>query len=540
MCRRYLGFLLTVALCGTGSTAAAEGLSNFQQFQQAVQGAVLGPYVQFYTTRNVPADYVIPAGAGHDGVVALNITRPGGNVICSGQLLPTGRHILCAAHCVCDLNGVVVATAANVDFHLAGGVQTVAALTPFQVHPSFNGNPGQTPDLAIIRLAAQAPSAAERRYIYRGTAEIGQSPNLVGYGNTGNGSTGAVNGTFGTRRGGSNRFDAAAESLNGVLYAPGTFAAGNMLAMDFDSGNSANDALNLFLGIPQLGSAQEVSPAGGDSGGPGLLGGKIAGVVQGGQGFNWLPDVTPNVTDSSFGELAFYTRVSTRAAWHDQVVPDVVRRVEAWRITPTNATYAFPTGSGEQLRTVAFGGVRQLRFRLSEHLGPVSGFAVTIRGMNGLYPGPSIGWLASGDEWEVRVDPSPGPFQWTQGGTTHPGDALEITLSAVEFAKPVSGGAQLDGDFSNPTSLSSTGSTALPSGNGSPGTNFVFRMILLPADLNRDNLVDVADLNVVRNYFGATGASYAEGDTDGDGDVDLTDYNTVRNALGINWTTFPY
>ena len=34
------------------------------------------------------------------------------------------------------------------------------------------------------------------------------------------------------------------------------------------------------------------------------------------------------------------------------------------------------------------------------------------------------------------------------------GDALEITLSAIEFAKPVSGGAQLDGDFTNPTSLS--------------------------------------------------------------------------------------
>lgn len=47
-------------------------------------------------------------------------------------------------------------------------------------------------------------------------------------------------------------------------------------------------------------------------------------------------------------------------------------------------------------------------------------------------------------------------------------------------------------------------------------------------DTNADNLVDLVDLNNVRNNFGSAGL----GDTDGDGDVDLTDLNNVRNNFG--------
>jgi hypothetical protein len=50
-------------------------------------------------------------------------------------------------------------------------------------------------------------------------------------------------------------------------------------------------------------------------------------------------------------------------------------------------------------------------------------------------------------------------------------------------------------------------------------------------DANGDGIVNLADLNAVRNNFGASGANVA-GDTNGDGIVNLNDLNAVRNNFG--------
>ena len=47
-------------------------------------------------------------------------------------------------------------------------------------------------------------------------------------------------------------------------------------------------------------------------------------------------------------------------------------------------------------------------------------------------------------------------------------------------------------------------------------------------DANFDGVVDLQDLNLVRNNFGNAGL----GDTDGDNDIDLADLNAVRNNFG--------
>lgn len=58
---------------------------------------------------------------------------------------------------------------------------------------------------------------------------------------------------------------------------------------------------------------------------------------------------------------------------------------------------------------------------------------------------------------------------------------------------------------------------------GTPGTNEG-----TPGDTNGDGIVDLVDLNNVRNNFGGEGL----GDTDGNGVVDLEDLNAVRNNFG--------
>jgi hypothetical protein len=50
----------------------------------------------------------------------------------------------------------------------------------------------------------------------------------------------------------------------------------------------------------------------------------------------------------------------------------------------------------------------------------------------------------------------------------------------------------------------------------------------LDGDTNGDGVVDLTDLNNVRNNFGGAGV----GDTNGDGIVDLVDLNAVRNNFG--------
>lgn len=55
----------------------------------------------------------------------------------------------------------------------------------------------------------------------------------------------------------------------------------------------------------------------------------------------------------------------------------------------------------------------------------------------------------------------------------------------------------------------------------------------LPGDTNSDGVVDLVDLNNVRNNFGAAGTPIL-GDTNGDDVVDLVDLNAVRNNFGAS------
>ncbi len=135
---------------------------------------------------------------------------------------------------------------------------------------------------------------------------------MYGYGLTGTGTSGEILGTTGTKRHGENRWEALLDQIDST-------ESHNLLVYDFDNGNPANDALGALLGIHDTGlGLAEANSARGDSGGPNFLDGKIAGIVTGGAGVP-ATDVTP-ITDSSFGEISFDTRVSAYATWIDAVV----------------------------------------------------------------------------------------------------------------------------------------------------------------------------------------------------------------------------
>lgn len=261
--------------------------------------------------------FAVPApvapGTGFDGVVQLVGATGAG---CTGTLLPSGRHVLTAAHCITNNAGVIDQTSTTVTFQMPGN--TISMVVPqanYYLHHPWTGNTSNPNDIAILLLPSLAPSGpaglgAERFDIYRDTNEVGQNFTFVGYGRTGTGTTGDTQ-AGGTKRLGQNRFEALSQVVGGP--------ANTGLAFDFDNGNATNDALGARHSLSNLGlGAVEANTAPGDSGGPSFIGNRIAAVTSYGYGYTGNPDMLPG-TNSSFGEISVNTRVSSYAWWIDYI-----------------------------------------------------------------------------------------------------------------------------------------------------------------------------------------------------------------------------
>jgi hypothetical protein len=276
-------------------------------------------------------------GLGYDGVVW--ITRPNGGT-CSGSLLWSGHDILTAAHSVTDGDGHVLQGHYQVNFFLGGGRTVPMDFNVDSTHPLITPNPGWNGhardgnDLAILHLPCYAPDGADRYQVNFLPTELGQTFTMVGYGQSGVGATGALEGTSGIKRSARNTYEALNEQLTAPplptdpyaqLVPSANFPAGSALVYDFDDGTANHNALGYYgiANFPALGDT-EGFPAVGDSGGPGFLevGGQrlIASVVSFGFGFETdPPDINPG-SESSFGAIEVDTRVSAFALWITQVV----------------------------------------------------------------------------------------------------------------------------------------------------------------------------------------------------------------------------
>ncbi len=277
------------------------------------------------TTFGDPADNIVGRGQGFDGVARLVLSRTDGLVRCSGALLNGGRDILTAAHCLTDDQGTLNTNTVLANFLLPGDTVSFQSQS-FTVHPTWNGDFEIGNDLALISLDAPAPAAIPTYDIYRAGDEVGQVFTLAGFGQAGNGNDGAILDSD-TRRVGSNRVDALGDVFVNSGFNP---LPGSQLAYDFDNGLAANDAFDFFGSqfnagdLSDLGvGPDEVMAAPGDSGGPALINGQIAGIASFGARLTRGVGPPPRTSDidgeinSSFGEFGIDTRVSFFANWID-------------------------------------------------------------------------------------------------------------------------------------------------------------------------------------------------------------------------------
>lgn len=257
--------------------------------------------------------YRVSVNEGFDGVVRV---ATGGHYA-TGALLFGGQAVLTAAHLFAGHP-----LSASVHFETAWGVQTLSS-SQVLLHPGYVGDGNH--DLALVWLSRSAPVGADRYGLYRELDLAGQRFDLVGYGRPGTGATGVVEPappTY-TRLKAQNTFDAEGAQLKSALGALMGWSPvrGSQWMADFDNGLAANDALGRLMGRNHLGlGLDEGFMSQGDSGGPALVGGQVAGVASFLASLSLglvQPDVD-KVSNSSFGEVGAWQSVAFYQQWIDQ------------------------------------------------------------------------------------------------------------------------------------------------------------------------------------------------------------------------------
>ncbi len=220
----------------------------------------------------------VDLGTPHTNIVSLFV--PGG--FCSGALIDS-THILTARHCTVGRSPGDM----SVQFYLDNdGVADAVYGVTAKVEAASSGFITDGNDIAVLRLDAPAPANVHPMRI--GADDItGMQVEAVGFGYSGVGSTGATIGFDGRRKAADNVMDyyGAAVGLGG----------GNILNTDFDNPTGTSNTLGGYGSSPAM-LPNEGSTAGGDSGSPLILDGKIYGVLSSG-----------STSGGGYGDIAYYT-----------------------------------------------------------------------------------------------------------------------------------------------------------------------------------------------------------------------------------------
>ncbi len=205
-----------------------------------------------------------------EGVAEVIPTNPedGANTCTGTLLLPTRQHVLTAGHCV---------STAGRDVKFDPLPTEVFHAVEVYNHPGYrNVSSDLGYDAAIIKLNVPVPNTVDAYNIYTTSNELLKTVDVVGYGRTGTGYTGATI-TDGLKRKGKNRIDAFNTQVHDAIVAPEGLIGrngvpGTKLAYDFDlnDGMSTEDAFGIYGIRANLGTgtANESIAASFDSGSP--------------------------------------------------------------------------------------------------------------------------------------------------------------------------------------------------------------------------------------------------------------------------------
>ena len=352
-----LRHVISAAVACALSTTASAAVMSVDSLNRSVSGSANGVAWQARSlmvgqtsTLTIPSGgdpIYLPTRPQKDGLGFLEITGAG---YCSGSLMADGRHIVTAAHCLADPSGNPVATGGfayfyngpedplyDLDFGSTPGIERVA-IDAYFLAPGYTGDVIDHNDVAIIRLSGSAPDFATR-YLLGDTSDLtGEELNVAGFGNRGSsGATGASPGSFGRLREGDNRFEYRfgdpdfGTGWASILGEPFDQISHSWVS-DFDRvGFAANDTscitVGAFFGLggPKFCDTgigpREVGVAGGDSGGPQFLNGRIVSVTSYGLTFGAGFGDFGGGLNSGWGEFSGYAPLYLQRGWIESLVP---------------------------------------------------------------------------------------------------------------------------------------------------------------------------------------------------------------------------
>lgn len=215
----------------------------------------------------------------------------GGNTA-SGTLIRSDW-VLTAAHVIGSNPGQFDLTSAT--FTIGG--QPMAA-TYAVVNPNWNGDVSSGYDIALVKLAGNVTSIAPAPFETAPAQLTGQSISFVGFGQGGTGDSGAIAGTGGVKRVGTNRLD-----IDGSLLG----MSSRIFLADFDSGSSAHN----YLGSTTT-TEFESALAPGDSGGGAFMVSDGAMLLV---GVNSFVASFSGATNSSYGNASGFVGVQPYVPW---------------------------------------------------------------------------------------------------------------------------------------------------------------------------------------------------------------------------------
>jgi RHS repeat-associated protein len=179
--------------------------------------------------------------------------------------------------------------------------------------------------------------------------------------------------------------------------------------------------------------------------------------------------------------------------------------------------YAIPVGSPSQLTTLPWTNLNQVEIIFSEAV-KVQQSDLAVYGVNTAH------YSVSG----FSYNPATFAATWTLA-TPLSDDKLLLDLSAHSATAVTNlGGGPLDGAWTN-------GASHYPSGNGQPGTDFLFRINLLPGDVDGNGGVNLTDYLLVRSKLGLSASSPGYNfryDVLGQGTITTAEANLVRALIG--------
>jgi len=184
--------------------------------------------------------------------------------------------------------------------------------------------------------------------------------------------------------------------------------------------------------------------------------------------------------------------------------------------------YAIPVGTSAQLKTLPWTNINRISVKFSEDV-VLDQADLAMAGVN------TASYNIAGTTFSYNSTTFVGTWQFP---ASFAADKLSLAVNA-DGASPVVDriGNKLDGEFT-------TSSSVFPSGNGSAGGNFVFRINLLPGDANQNGSVSATDVTLVRNaQFKVPGNTLYTifKDLNGSATMSATDVTLVRARQFTPW-----